>query len=59
MLAFVWWVGSMDIHRYFDLQMSARGTWLEMSAPQAQTARLEARYGDTHDIYVDPWASRN
>ncbi len=52
-LAVVAWAGSLDVHRYFDVQVKDAGVWKEMYSAQAEAARVLATYSDSRDIYVN------
>jgi hypothetical protein len=53
-LAFVGWVSTMTIPRYFQEQANDRGVWKEMYVAEAEAGRILARYGTTHDVYITP-----
>jgi 4-amino-4-deoxy-L-arabinose transferase-like glycosyltransferase len=54
LLLVLYYVGVIDVHRYFDVQAQDMSVWQDMYTPQAQTARMIQKYGQDHDIYVTP-----
>ncbi|MFL5732488.1 MAG: PA14 domain-containing protein, partial [Chloroflexia bacterium] len=54
LLLALYWIGGINIHRYFDVQAQDMSVWQDMYSPQAQTARMIQKYGQDHDIYVTP-----
>lgn len=53
-LAFVWWVGSMNIPRYFNVQVTGLSVVKDMYAREAQAALSLRSNAPTYDVYMSP-----